>query len=221
MIIDAHCHAWRYWPYQPPVPDPEQRGRVEQLLWEMDQVGVDRALLVSAGIDHNPENNQYVADGVAAHPDRLDQVADVDSSWTPTHHTAGAAARLQAIADRWPIKGLTHYVHDTNDGWFRSGEGLAFFEVAAQRGLLVSLSASPAWQDDIREIARRHPSMPILCHHLAGVDPTEGPPFAGLREVLRSAALPNILVKVSGYYYRSHSAWDFPFSDSLRIVRIL
>ena len=22
-IFDSHCHAWRYWPYEPPVPDPE------------------------------------------------------------------------------------------------------------------------------------------------------------------------------------------------------
>ena len=37
MVIDSHTHAWKYWPYQPPVPDPESRGRVEQLLWEMDR----------------------------------------------------------------------------------------------------------------------------------------------------------------------------------------
>ena len=36
-IIDSHCHAWAYWPYQPPVPDPESRGVVAQLLHEMDQ----------------------------------------------------------------------------------------------------------------------------------------------------------------------------------------
>ena len=40
MIVDAHCHAWATWPYQPPVPDPESRGRIEQLLFEMDQNGV-------------------------------------------------------------------------------------------------------------------------------------------------------------------------------------
>lgn len=221
MIVDAHCHAWTYWPYEPPVPDPEHRGRVEQLLWEMDQNGVDRALIVSAGIDHNPENNAYVAESVAAHPDRLGQLADVDSSWTPTHHQPGAADRLREIAARWPIKGLTHYVQPTNDGWFRSAEGVAFFETAAELDLIVSLSASPAWQEDIRTIARRFPTMPILCHHLAGLRAGERPPFEELLEVLRSAALPNILVKVSGYYYGSHRPWDFPFSDTLRVVRTL
>ena len=36
MIIDSHTHAWPRWPYQPPVPDDESRGKIEQLLHEMD-----------------------------------------------------------------------------------------------------------------------------------------------------------------------------------------
>src|SRR5436853_39349 len=78
MLIDSHTHAWERWPYEPAVPDPESRGRAEQLLWEMDRCGVDKAVLVCARIDHNPGNNEYVADCVRKHPDRLIQFADVD-----------------------------------------------------------------------------------------------------------------------------------------------
>ena len=46
MIIDSHSHAWPRWPYQPPVPDGDSRGRIEQLLHEMDRHGVDQAVLV-------------------------------------------------------------------------------------------------------------------------------------------------------------------------------
>ena len=84
MIIDSHCHAWATWPYQPPAPDPETRGRAEQLLFEMDQNGVERALVVCAQIDHNPDNNKYVAAARRRHPERLLQVADVDSRWSST-----------------------------------------------------------------------------------------------------------------------------------------
>lgn len=84
MIVDSHCHAWDYWPYEPAVPDPGERGRIEQLLNEMDLNGVDQAFVVCAQIDHNPENNAYVAAQVALHPTRLHQVADVDCSWSPT-----------------------------------------------------------------------------------------------------------------------------------------
>ena len=77
MLIDSHTHAWDYWPYEPPVPDPESRGRVEQLLWEMDRHGVDRAVLVCARIEHNPENNDYAAECVrraGLSPGQLDAI---------------------------------------------------------------------------------------------------------------------------------------------------
>ena len=64
MIIDSHTHAWEFWPYEPPVPDHNSRGRVEQLLWEMDRNGVDKSVLVCARIEHNPHNNDYVAEQI-------------------------------------------------------------------------------------------------------------------------------------------------------------
>ena len=120
-VIDAHCHAWEHWPYQPPVPDPESRGRIEQLLFEMDQNGVDRAVVICAGIDHNPRNNDYIAEQVQRWPDRLVQFADIDSRWLATHHTAGAAERLIDAAERWRLKGFTHYLHE--DARDRQGAG--------------------------------------------------------------------------------------------------
>ena len=109
-IIDSHSHAWETWPYEPPVPDPASRGRVEQLLFEMDVSGVAQAVLVSASIDHNPENNAYVAAQVRRYPERLHQFADIDCACSGTYHTPGAAARLRDAAAHYPIKGFTHYL---------------------------------------------------------------------------------------------------------------
>ena len=73
MIIDSHCHAWEYWPYQEknshepnqiPVPNPETWGNVEQLIYEMDNNNVAKATIVSAQIWHNLENNKYIAQSV-------------------------------------------------------------------------------------------------------------------------------------------------------------
>ncbi len=92
MITDSHCHAWTYWPYDPPVPDPESRGAVEQLLDEMTVNGVDRAVVVCAEIEHNPQNNaRTCAAQVRPASSRLYQFADVDSQWKPTYHRPGAA----------------------------------------------------------------------------------------------------------------------------------
>lgn len=218
-VIDSHCHAWTYWPYDPPVPDPEQRGRVEQLLNEMDLHGVDRAVVVCAQIEHNPENNSYIAEQTARYPDRLYQFADVDSSWSSSYHRPGAAGRLRAIAERWPIKGFTHYLAEDDGSWLYSEEGQAFFAVAEERRLIASIACAPHHQPAIRRVAERFPSVPILIHHLGHAHAAEPPPHAELKQVLASARLPNIYIKLSGFAYSAHVRWDYPYSDTHWVIR--
>jgi len=219
-IIDSHCHAWTQWPYEPPVPDPEHRGRIEQLLHEMDENGVDEAVIICAQIEHNPENNAYIAEQAERYPSRIHQFADVDSFWSPTYHHPGAADRLGQMAERWPIKGFTHYLAKDDDGaWLYSEEGLAFFQTAADLGLIASIACWPHQQPAVRRIAERFPSVPVLCHHLGMVKASEEPPHAGLKEVLASARLPNIHIKLSGFAYCSQVKWEYPYTDAQGVVR--
>jgi L-fuconolactonase len=218
VIVDSHSHAWNHWPYEPPVPDAPTRGSAEQLVFELDNHEVDLALVVAAGIEHNENNNAYVADAVQRFPGRLLHIADVDCTWSRDYHTPGAADRLREAIRVYDPVGFTHYVRRENDGWMVSDEGMEFFGVAAEHGLIASLAASPAWQDDIRTIAREFPGMPILCHHLAGI---RGAGAGGLQQVLASADCPNIYVKVSGFYYGAERPWDFPFPEAIEVVREL
>lgn len=220
MIVDSHCHAWLHWPYRPEVPDPESRGTVEQLLFEMDQNGVDQAAIVCAGIDFNPDNNGYVAEQVRCHPDRLYQIADVDCSWSPNYHQTGAAGRLCAAAARLPLVGFTHYLKPEDDGaWLCSDEGLAFFGAAAELGLLASLACFPHQQLAVRRVAERLPELPILLHHLGLAKAKEPDQLA---DVLACARHPNIHLKLSGFYYGTAGGrWDFPHRDTIEQVRAL
>jgi predicted TIM-barrel fold metal-dependent hydrolase len=222
MIVDSHCHAWTYWPYQPPVPDPTSRSLVEQLLWEMDRNGVDRAVIVSARIDHNPENNEYGAECVARYPDRLYQFADVDCQWWPTYHTAGAAERLRQAIDRYHLRGFTHYIRREDDGaWFDSADGRAFLRVAADLHQIASFSIPAHLQPVLRRLALEYPTVPFLCHHMAGARANEPEPRPILRDILASAAVPNIHVKLSGFHYISPVPYAYPFDDSAHVVRAL
>lgn len=224
MIVDAHCHAWRFWPYKPEVPDPESRALVEQLLFEMDAAGVDRAAIVCAGIAHNPENNEYIAECVSRYPDRLYQLADVDCSWSETYHTPGAADRLRAAADRYRLRGFTHYVKADDDGsWYLSEEGTAFFGVAAERRLIASVSWPARLQPVLRHVAERFPSVPFLVHHMGGVKAAEDAPYPLLQEVLASAALPNVYVKLSGFHHASgpENRWEYPYPHCERLARAI
>jgi predicted TIM-barrel fold metal-dependent hydrolase len=221
-MIDSHCHAWPRWPYQPPVPDDEHRGRIEQLVHEMDANEISAAVIICAQIERNPENNAYVNEQAARYPGRLYPFADVDSFWSPTHHAPGAAARLRQAAERWPIKGFTHYLSGEEDGsWLHGEEGLGFFQAAADLGLIASISCQPRHQPSIRQVAERFPSLPILCHHLGSVKASEGPPHKGLREVLASASLPNVYIKLSGFAYSTRVKWDYPYWDTHWVVRAL
>lgn len=215
MIIDSHAHAWPRWPYKPQVPDATSRGTVEQLLWEMDRFAVDKAVLVSACIDDNDDNNDYGADAVSRYPDRLYQFIDVDCRWHAEYHQPGAAARLAEAADRYHPAGISHYLKPENDGWLKTDEGFAFFAEAERRSLVMSLAGAPIWQEDLRAIARALPRLVILCHHLAGVPSYVTDHEAGLQMVLASADVPNIWIKVSGFYYGSPTPFDYPHPNAI------
>lgn len=187
----------------------------------MDQNEVAQAVIICAGITGNQDNNDYVAQAVARHPDRLHQFADLDSRWSPEYHAPGAAERLERLADRLKPKGITHYVNDANDRWLVSDDGLALFAAMERRNLILSLAATPDWQDDICAVAQAFPKLPILCHHLAGARLVPGRVEAGVRAIIASARLPNIMVKVSGFYYGADRPWDYPNTDAHWIVRAL
>ena len=218
VVVDSHTHAWATWPYQPPVPDAPTRGSVEHLIYEMDLNGTDRAVIVSARIDDNPDNNEYGADAVRRYPTRLHQFADVDCVWMPEHHTPGAVDRLIQTADRLPVDGFTHYVTAENDGWFRSEEGRAFFRTAADRGLIASIAMSPAWAADLGAIVDENPSLVVLLHHMAGIRASDA--RASLEAVAALASRPNVHIKLSGFHYAADEGrgYDYPHPEGMWIA---
>jgi L-fuconolactonase len=217
-ILDSHCHAWRRWPYSPLVPDEDSRGTVDQLLFEMDSNGVEQATVVCASIESNADNLDYVAFARERHPDRLHVLADLDCTWHTTYHLPGSADRLRALDDRYELAGFAHYLGDCNDGWLLSDDADALFGLAAERRFMVSLGAGPDWHADLSVLARRHPSVPVLCQSLAGVRAVDGPDSAGLRQVLASATISNIYVKVAGFHYSTELNWDYPWADAVAVL---
>jgi L-fuconolactonase len=221
MIIDSHCHAWEDWPYDPSVPDTLTRGSLDQLVYEMDRNGVDRALIVCAEIQGNPANNQYIFENVKKHDDRFSFVIDVDSFWKDTYHTSGAAKRLTEGVTNWQPAGFTHYVADEADdgAWLYSNDGLEMFEVAQEQHLIASIHCRPQHQQHIRELAKRFPKLTILIHHMGHPKAIEP---EGLAEILATATYDNVRIKVSGFYNTTtQPQWDFPLADVQPTVHAL
>jgi len=219
MIIDAHCHAWQLWPYQPAVPDPQSRASVERLMWEMDQAGVERAVLISAAIDGNPDNYLYTRACALAASQRLIAFPDVDCRWHATHQTPGAAERLRVILRMYDPVGFTHYLDETADPkWLLSPDGLAFFSVADEERVIVSLACGAGQLATVGALAQRYPGTPFLVHHLGRIKarPLDS---ESLRSLIRLASIPNIYIKLSGFGFAQDDGWDFPCTSSLDLVR--
>lgn len=229
MIVDTHCHAWRRWPYDRSVPDPDSRGSIESLLHEMDANDIDHATVVCARIGGGPggdgfaneDNNEYVTDAARRHPDRLSAWIDVDCVWRPDHHAPGAAGRLRRALEQSGATGFTHYVTPDNDGWLRTDDAHEFFGVAAEAGVVASLALSPAWLGDLGALAAEHPRLPVLLHHMS--HPAKGPGREDdIDALLALAGHPSIGVKISGFNYNAERWWDFPYPDSIALfARIL
>jgi predicted TIM-barrel fold metal-dependent hydrolase len=138
--------------------------------------------------------------------------------WKDSYHQPGAADRLYAAIQQWPLKGFTHYLKFEDDGsWLTSDEGAQFFAVAAENRLIASLHCHPHQQTAIRAVAARFPQIPILIHHLGHPRVND---LDGLKQILASASQPNIYLKLSGFYYgTAQEKWDYPLADMQMIVR--
>ena len=216
-ILDSHCHAWRRWPYSPLVPDEDSRGTVDQLLFEMDTTVSNRQPSYARRSRAMRTTSTTLPSPESAIPIGYTSWLISIARGTPPITCRAAPTGCGALDDRYAVL-LAHYLGDCNDGWLLSDDADALFGLAAERRFMVSLGAGPDWHADLSVLARRHPSVPVLCQSLAGVRAAEGPDSAGLRQVLASAAISNIYVKVAGFHYSAELNWDYPWADAVAVL---
>lgn len=209
-IIDAQVHAYeRDHPGRPWVGTlagpPEVTG--DDMVAAMDEVGVDRAILVSPWSMYRTDAS-YAVDVYAKHPDRFrlvapvdplaDGVADAVTTWAATPGAVGI--RLMDWAD------IPFGAEDPGVvGAVRAAEGA---------GLPISM-LSWGRLGLVADLARRHPGAQFVVDHLGLRQPMQPPPpadpFADLPDVLALAQHPNVAVKITGAATLSRQ--PFPFDD--------
>lgn len=218
MILDAHAHAWERWPYAPPVPDPAQRARAEQLLYEMDAGGVDQAIIICARIGENPGNVDYALNAAHRHAGRFVVFPDLECKWSAAFRTPGAAERLDLALSRWDFVGFAMYLDEAETGdWLTGEEGLALFEQAASARLIASLSVMPHQLPAVGRLAAAFPTLPILLHHFAFLGPRSAATPNGMALAEAASVHPNIFVKYSGMGNVAAPGQDYPYPELVDI----
>lgn len=212
MIVDAHVHVWQAWPYQPPVPDPRTRAQAEQVLHEMDRAGVERAVVICAAIGENPRNADYAFEAAERHAGRFVVFPDLECRWAPDFRQPGAVRRLEAALGRWPFCGFSTYLTEAEDGaWLTSEEGRAFFGLAAERGLIASLSVMPHQMPAVGTLAGLFPVLTLICHHMGHLGPRSATPNARAL-VTDLARHHNVLIKMSGVGNLAAPEDEYPYA---------
>jgi L-fuconolactonase len=212
LIADSQVHIWeRRSPRHPWKPGRHIEGpfTVDDLLREMDQAGVARAVLVPPSWDDG--GNDYALKAARLHPDRCVVMGRLDVE------APDARAALARVRDQRGLRGLRCSV--TAPRWtamISEGRLDWFFEEAEAAGLPLMVMATHAMMPLIDRLVQRHPQLKLaLCHLALPVKEKDDAAFADLDQLLALAKRPNVMVKLSGlpgyttdaYPYRRLHPW--------------
>ena len=174
MIIDSHNHIG---------PRPGQQG-VETLIAHMDRAHVDRAVVFPYVEALDPGHNDWIAQAVARHPDRLIGYAAVNP-WRE-----GAADEVRRAVQEKGLRGLK--LHPFLHAYSIAQHDLVdpIFEVCRALRIPVVVHGAGEWSNmplQFDEMARTFPDLTIVIAHMGTI--------WGFQEALLVAARrPNILL---------------------------
>jgi predicted TIM-barrel fold metal-dependent hydrolase len=166
---------------------------VDELIAEQDRAGVAKAALVQASTCYGHDNS-YVADAVAAHPDRFTGVFSCDIL---------AADALETMK-HWMGRGLTGLRLFTTGstmpgqaGWLDDPRSFPAWGMAEEARLPVCLQMTAEGIPAIENVLQRFPALRVVLDHLARPVQEDGPPYNAADSLWRLAAYPGVFLKVT------------------------
>jgi L-fuconolactonase len=165
----------------------------EQMIAAMDKASVAKAAIVQASTCYGHDNS-YVADAIAAHPDRFSGVFSVDvlSPDAPAkmHHWLGkgfAGMRLFTIGSTMPDQA----------SWLDDPKTYPAWDAAAELGISICLQMSAKAFPQMIRMAGRFPKVRILLDHMARPVLEDGPPYAAAASLFEIAKIPTVYLKLT------------------------
>jgi L-fuconolactonase len=202
MIIDTHCHViatdTKKYPLAP-IFGKQSAWSAEHPLDYPDMVkadvaaGVAKAVLVQAASAYAFDNS-YVADSVAAHPDRFTGVFSID---------VVAPDAVQKMK-RWIGRGLTGMriftsgsTHAAQETFFADEAAFPAWRHASDQGLSVCMQMRVAGLPLLETVLKQFPNVRVILDHFARAEAADGPPFAAAAPLFALSRYPNVYLKLT------------------------
>lgn len=201
-VVDAHCHViaqdQQTYPRNPigGVESKWSQARpvgAADLIAAMDKAGIARAVVVQASTAYGHDNS-YVADSVAAYPDRFSGVFSVDM-------LAPDAPEQLAY---WKSRGLagarlftTGSTMPGQASWLADERSYPAWAWAEENNLPLCVQMQPEGIAPLRDLLDRFPGVMVILDHCARPNLTEGPPYDAARELFDLSRYAGVVLKVT------------------------
>ncbi len=165
----------------------------EQMLAAMDKAGVAKAAIVQASTCYGHDNS-YVADAVAAHPDRFTGVFSVDVL------APDAPARIRYWTGR-KLTGLRLFTFGSTmtqqASWLDDPKSFPAWDYAGEIGLSICLQMSATAFPQMIRMVERFPKVRVILDHCGRPALDDGPPYAAADSLFALAKYPNVFLKLT------------------------
>ncbi len=169
----------------------------EQMIAAMDDTGVDKSVLVQASTCYGHDNS-YVADAVAAHPERFTGVFSADIL------APDAPGRMK----HWMGKGLTGMrlfttgstMPDQAD-WLDDPRCFPAWELAQSAKLPVCLQMTAKAIPQLVALLDRFPRVRVILDHCARPHYEDGPPYAAAASLWGLTRRENVFLKITPHNF--------------------
>jgi predicted TIM-barrel fold metal-dependent hydrolase len=165
----------------------------EQMIAAMDKAGVDKSAIVQASTCYGHDNS-YVADAVAAHPDRFTGVFSVDVL------APDASARMRYWVSRG-LAGMRLFTIGSTmpdqASWLDDPKTYPAWETAGELGLSICLQMSAKAFPQMIKMTERFPKVRIILDHMARPVLEDGPPYAAAASLFDLARYPSVYLKLT------------------------
>jgi L-fuconolactonase len=171
----------------------ERPVSVDQMIGAMDQAGIAKSVLVQASTCYGHDNS-YVADAVAARPERFTGVFSVDVL------APDAPEKIRYWVSR-KLTGMRVFTAGSTmpnqADWVDDPRSFPAWECASELRIPVCMQMTVKAIPPLIRMLERFPKVPVILDHLAKPTLSDGPPYTGATDVFRLADYKNLYLKLT------------------------